>query len=241
MKDVAFIVYTHSTYSDIWPIFFGQTKKHLKFPFKKYIFVDKVMPGIPEEYEVILYTQNHYTTDVAHCLSQIKDKHKYCLFQHEDMFLYSDADTRKLIEYFNVMKQEDLDSLRLIKAGPTRDVPVPANRELKLILRSSPWIFSIQPSFWKTEELYKIYNTTPGDSIWEFELAAQKTVKVNSTRIVYPDRGEPKRGKQHYDSYTYPYIATAVFKGRWMMSEYTAELVPLLKEYNIDPQIRGII
>ena len=51
---------------------------------------------------------------------------------------------------------------------------------------------------------------------------------------------DKKRGKYHYDSRAYPYIATSVVKGKWYTSDYP-ELVSILKDYDIDPKIRGEI
>jgi hypothetical protein len=52
---------------------------------------------------------------------------------------------------------------------------------------------------------------------------------------------ERLRGKYHYDSEVFPYIATAINKGKWNFSEYQEELSLLFKEYNIDKNLRGII
>jgi hypothetical protein len=43
----------------------------------------------------------------------------------------------------------------------------------------------------------------------------------------------------HWDSDVYPYVATAVVKGKWSYSEYVDELTELLGEYEIDPDVRG--
>ena len=50
-----------------------------------------------------------------------------------------------------------------------------------------------------------------------------------------------KRGLYHYDSTIFPYIATAINKGKWNMSEYSKELDFLFKEYNVNPFERGIV
>jgi len=236
MKTIAFIMYTHSSYSDIWPLFFGQTDKYVNdVDMDKYIFVDKIVPGIPDDYTPILYSKNKYVEDVISCLEQVPNE--YCIFQHEDMFLYKQSDTAELETLFRNMMVDDLDSIRFIKAAQTHDTPT-SNPKLHLMKDSSPWIFSIQPSLWKTESLYRVYRRTGGTSIWDFETKAQNTVRDLKMRIAYTYDNEPKRGRQHYDSNVWPYIATAVLKGKWTTSEYP-ELVELLKEYKIDPSIRG--
>ena len=44
----------------------------------------------------------------------------------------------------------------------------------------------------------------------------------------------------HYDSEIVPYIASALVKGKWNMSEYSKELIPLIDKYNININERGI-
>jgi len=237
MKTIAFIMYTHSSYSDIWPLFFGQTAKYVNdVDMDKYIFVDKIVPGIPDDYTPILYSKNKYVEDVVSCLEQVPNE--YCIFQHEDMFLYKQSDTAELGTLFRNMMVDNLDSIRFIKAAQTHDAAT-SNPKLYLMKDSSPWIFSIQPSLWKTESLYRVYRRTGGASIWDFETKAQNTVRDLKMRIAYTYDNEPKRGRQHYDSNVWPYIATAVLKGKWTTSEYP-ELKALLEEYKIDPNIRGI-
>jgi hypothetical protein len=51
---------------------------------------------------------------------------------------------------------------------------------------------------------------------------------------------EKKRGLNHYDSSIYPYIATALVRGKWNLSEYNFELKPLLEKYKIEINLRGI-
>ena len=43
----------------------------------------------------------------------------------------------------------------------------------------------------------------------------------------------------HYDSNVYPYIATALVRGKWNLSEYKNELGFILKENNIIFEKRG--
>ena len=43
----------------------------------------------------------------------------------------------------------------------------------------------------------------------------------------------------HFDNEVYPYIATAIGKGKWNLGEYGYELEPLLQKLNINPSLRG--
>jgi hypothetical protein len=58
---------------------------------------------------------------------------------------------------------------------------------------------------------------------------------------MYHYDNEPKRGSNHFDTNVYPYIATALVKGKWIMSEYDEELSPILDKNNIDKNKRGIV
>ena len=43
----------------------------------------------------------------------------------------------------------------------------------------------------------------------------------------------------HWDSKTYPYIATAIVKGKWNLSEYQSELGFILNSNRVDLSARG--
>ena len=44
---------------------------------------------------------------------------------------------------------------------------------------------------------------------------------------------EKLRGQAHYDSAIFPYIATAIVKGKWNNLEYSSELNVLFDEYDV--------
>ena len=56
---------------------------------------------------------------------------------------------------------------------------------------------------------------------------------------VYHYDNENKRGLNHFDSSVYPYVATALVKGKWNLSEYKKELGDILESKNIDINQRG--
>ena len=76
-------------------------------------------------------------------------------------------------------------------------------------------------------------------NIWELEYKSQKVVKDLGIKIGVLSGESKKRGIYHCDSEYYPYIATALFKGKWTISEYDVELKKLFNKYQIDPLIRG--
>jgi hypothetical protein len=74
-------------------------------------------------------------------------------------------------------------------------------------------------------------------NIWEFEDA----VPVEDGHYMVSLGNERRRGIYHNDSSVFPYIATAINKGKWNYYEYEKELNILFNIYNINPFERGII
>ena len=72
-----------------------------------------------------------------------------------------------------------------------------------------------------------------------YPIAAQKACRERNIFGYYVDDGGKQRGRLHWDSKVYPYIATAVVKGKWNTKEYPNEMSVIADEYNIDYNIRG--
>jgi hypothetical protein len=233
-----FVLYTHTDCKDVWPIFFGQTKKYEK-NLNKVIFVNKKDDDIPSDYKVVLYDDTKvYRERLLNCLNQIETD--YMLFQHEDMFLYKNAQWDKILSYKRIMMDNNIDIIKLIRGGNEVGQNFSLeNPELKVITKDFPYIFAIQPSLFKTDSFVNIVTHSKGDNIWQFEIGAQKACRDLNIKALYVDDGGIKRGKAHWDSNIYPYVATAVVKGKWNMSEYKNELTKLLNDYEISHKNRG--
>lgn len=240
MKNISIIVYTHTDYKDVWPPFFGQAKKWLPDDYKKYIFVNKLDKDIPKDYIVKTYDDSKiYTKRFAHCLAQVDTE--FCILHHEDMFLYGAPQIDKIVEYSKILTEEGYDFVKLIKGGETRDIPFKDYTDLKVIPQNSNWIFAIQPTLWKTDKLLQLYSHAEGDTIWKFETQSQKWCKANNIKGLYSHKDGKQRGKFHWDSVVYPYVATAIVKGKWNLREYPEELTQILNEYKIDKRTRGFV
>lgn len=98
--------------------------------------------------------------------------------------------------------------------------------------------FTMQPTVWPMHRLlYRCVQYRDKETPWDWELGYPS---MANTHYVYgPIANGPKRGRLHFDSLIFPYVATALNKRKWNMSEYPDELGRLLKEYNIDPSVRG--
>ena len=75
----------------------------------------------------------------------------------------------------------------------------------------------------------------PGNNIWEFEGNTNKKYLNDLISLCsFDEKLDIKRGKYHYDSSVFPYVCTAVIKGKWNFKEYKKELYEIFynKEFN---------
>jgi hypothetical protein len=248
MNNISFVVYSHSTYSDLWAPFFSRAEKHVAEEFEKYyFFVDSVdvplATHIPEKYEVVYYDDSApYTDRLRFCLEQIETE--YCIFQHEDMILYDDVKVDLLRSIWDVTQEEEIDYIKLLKGGAAKDTkfdtPHTKNPSLRKIYPGFDYIVAIQSSIWKVATFLEIATHHTGLNIWEFEAQAQHFCRYRNYKCYYSFVGnEKRRGRHHWDSYVWPVIATAIFKGKWTVDQYPGELREIFSQYGIDPEERG--
>ena len=229
-----FVFYSHFDYSDIWPVLFGQCEKYLD-KYEKVLFTNE--GSAPKGWEVITYDDAlPYQQRVTSCLDQLEEE--VIVFNHEDMIPYSSVDCDKLKDFHKLVQEDEVQFIKLLRGGYTDELLL-SEYHPNLLECSPPMIFTIQPTICKVEHLLSMYKETPGNSIWEFESQTALTAIKNSYKgcMAYKE-GDPKRGMHYWDSSIYPYIATAIVKGKWYTSDYP-ELVSMLKDYNIEVSLRG--
>ena len=240
--DVA--VYSHVEYSDCWPAFFGEFNKYCTVDFdNKYIFSNELNGSEDSSFQHIAYNDNDaYTDRLLSCLKQLgRDK---VLFTHEDMILCDTVDENYLKEAEAAV--DDVDFVKLLKGGSPKDtiedIRYKSSKVLKYCRHTFDYVFSIQPTIWKTERLIELLENNLGQSIWEFETVGQEYCRKANYKGLYSfHRDDVQRGHFHWHSTIYPYIATAIHKGKWVTSEYPAELAQVFSDYDINPEIRGEI
>ena len=225
------LVYTHSDYSWVWKYWHQQTDKFLQ-NFDK-ICMSNSNSSFRDDYLVIKYNDElTYKNRVLSCLNDIDDN-EIVLFCHEDMFLYKKPNFEIIDEYINLVKNDNCELVKLIRAFENLDK---SNLHKKLFKNPDKQLFSIQPTIIKIKTLKHIYKTVPGENIWEFEAnTSKKYLKDLISLCSFDPDVDKKRGKFHYDSSVYPYICTAVIKGKWNFKEYKKELFEIFynKKFNI--------
>ena len=165
-------------------------------------------------------------------MDQIDDE-EIVIFCHEDMFLYKKPDFITINQYIDLINNEKCSLIKLIRAF--EDLKK-TNLHEKLFINPDKQLFSIQPTLIKIKTLKYIYKTVPGNNIWEFEANTSRKYLNNLISLCSFDVNfDKKRGKFHYDSSIYPYICTAVIKGKWNFKEYKKELYEIFynKKFNI--------
>lgn len=243
MKNLCIIVNTHSSQKDVWPMFFGQLEKHCP-KIKTYIFTDEGT-GVPEGYETVIYNKNEmFRTQYLECLKKVSEE--FLIYLNEDYVLYDDVNFEKIKEYIQVLENDpEISCIRFTRAGNITDKKL--KEDLFYLSHDKSNFFSQTAGIWRRKILQKIHELGPdthiasgGDQYGHFEVDANEVCKNLNLKGLIAYNNEPKRlGASHYDSSVFPYVATALVRGRWNLREYTNELFPLLSKYGIDFSKRG--
>ena len=224
------LLYTHSDYSWVWKYWHQQTDKFLA-RYEKICFLNSGS-FFRDDYLTISYdSDKSYKDRISSCLNNLDDN-EIVIFCHEDMFLYDKPNFQTLNEYIDLIRSDKCSAIKLIRAFENLK-----KSELhdKLLINSDKQLFSIQPTILKIRTLKYIYNTVPGKNIWDFEGNTNRKFLADLISLCSFDPNlDKKRGKYHYDSSVYPYICTAVIKGRWNYKEYKKELFEIFynKRFN---------
>jgi len=227
------IVYTNKNCSDVFIPFYKQNRKYSKYPLKV---ISDYIPKVDSNVEIYTY-ENSDPYYVVWTEALKKFKSDYFIYLQEDFFLYSNVDTEKLNEYRKILETTDYSFVRLLKSGQLNNKMIYKN--IYEIESTNVNIFSMQATIWKTADFIKIMNSVKENKWLENDNYRNKIIELK-LKGLYNYNGEPKRGSNHYDSITYPYIATAVVRGKWNYKEYKKELEPILLENKIDIKHRGL-
>jgi hypothetical protein len=233
------VTFSHSDCADVWRCYFGEMDKYFHTNMKHFICVETKSELLPRSAIPLTYEDGEtYPRRLLSCLEKLTD-FEYIFFDHEDMFLYGPPNYSKLAEYYNYMQNLPLDHIRLIKGGPHKSTTLDKDNSLHLLSLRSKWIFSIQPSYWRKDRLMDILKSNIDVNVWDLELKSQKVVKKMKLKAAYSHSEGLRRGIFHFDNAIYPYVATAIGKGKWNLSEYREELGNIFREYKIEPSLRG--
>jgi hypothetical protein len=221
------VLYTHTDYRDVWIPLIRSISKYLSGYTVTFLVNQKIEDL---QYEQIIYDENNlYTERLRECISKLP--FETFLFMHEDMFLYDYPKNDIIDRYFSHIGEGIIKSIKLIPVGINRKQSKIDNT-LFLTEYSK---FSIQPTIISKTHFLEILKDIKNLSIWEFESA----IEFNENHYIASMGNERKIGMYHYESLIFPYIATAIVKGKWNISEYPI-LDSILNECGINKNKRGI-
>ena len=238
MKDIALVTYTNDNCRDIWLPYFDSL--NTLFPsIKGYVFNNSDNFEFQNQKLLIYEEELNYCSEFSRLLHMIEED--YIIYMQEDFILYDKVAIDKIEEYKTILDNSSLSFIRLLKCGSVSNIQY--INDLFYITdpgknHNSIDSFSMQPTIWKKTDLIRIYENTMNHKFgenWNF-IHSMNMLKING---FYCYNGENKRGLNHYDSSIFPYIATAIVKGRWNTSEYSTELEQIFDKYKIDKNIRG--
>jgi hypothetical protein len=219
------IAYTNSNCQDLWEIFIKENQKHCKFPL--YMISDKLIEGLDIEKQLIYLNNEPYYQVWINAVQKFGGD--YFIYLQEDFILYDNVNEEKIEEYVNFLKiNQQYSFVRLLKTEYE-------------IESTNLDIFSMQPTIWRSVDYIRLMNYVKSNGWLETDGDYRNKMIALNMKGAYHYDNEPKRGAYHYDNNVYPYIATALVKGKWIMSEYGAELGEILKKYNVDINKRGIL
>lgn len=233
-KDIVLIVDTNSNYSDVWEPCFSRMEKYAS-NIKKYVFTDS-SDGIPENYWPIIYDNSEsYRNQLLSCLKQVPES--FIIYTSEDYILYDHVNLKEIQEISEILSDSNYSFCKFLK-GPEKTSHFA--KDLYEIDQQDPNLFAQQASLWKTRDFQSIFEAAPSENTrMQHEPGGSNICRELGIRGLQHYANTKKRGIHHYDCAIYPYIATAVVKGLWNISEYPKEMTDVIREYNINCKIRG--
>lgn len=235
--DVRYVTYTHTNCSDVWPIYFEKLNKHAPD------FNHTVMCNEHHEFpgaECFVYDDDkNYCEEYVRCLNSFEEDK--IIYMQEDFYLYDDCDTETIKSFSTLIDQGETDFIRFLKSGFVSEYNTKFENLYYVIPPNQLYqyenSYSMQPTLWNKKRLIDLYEKT---KLERFNESVKFAMMMNELKIIgmYYYNGEPKRGLYHCDSSIFPYIATAVVKGKWNTSEYP-ELETILKENDVNITSRG--
>ena len=233
---VAQIAYTNSNCQDLWEMFIKQNRRHCNMPL--YMISDK-KPDIFGYDEVSTYqnTDPYYKVWID---AVQKFGGEYFIYLQEDFILYDDVNQKKIDEYVEFLKNHpEYSFVRLLKSGNLYNKQLsPTLYEIECINMN---VFAMQTTIWRSIDYVRLMAFVKSNGWLETDADYRNKMIALNMNGAYHYDSELKRGSNHYDSNVYPYIATALVKGKWDMTEYGNQLNKILPEYNIDVNKRGTL
>tara|TARA_R100001163_G_C5061242_1_gene198153 strand:+ start:882 stop:1616 length:735 start_codon:yes stop_codon:yes gene_type:complete len=244
MKDLAMVTWTHSSYNDVFPAYFGNVKKYFKDLESSYVLINSLSENIDDDHlQLVNSESDSYASRWLGSLEHIEED--YILYMQEDFILYDYVDVVELNKCIDYLKNSECSCLRFIRST----INSLDNKEEENIYKIShsgvDLSFTHQPSIWKKEHFQQVMTELNPRHLRDVEsggsFAGSRVMsQFKYFSSFYFDESSSLRGG-HFDSKVFPYVATALIGGKWNTSQYPDELSSISKEYDINFNERGTV
>jgi hypothetical protein len=227
MNKLTLLTYTHSKCVDLHEAYFGRIERF--FPELKHNYITS---NQHVDYGTCLvYDDNtSHSSQMLNILERITTD--YVIYSQEDYVLF---DKVKIGELEKAIKVLDTDPtigfIRLIHSGLGTDSKRDYNADYSYIDKSSAYYYSTQVTVWRKTIMQQMFELSKVRSIFNEPDNSPFLRQLDISGLYEKKHGDQVGG--HFNSYTYPYIATAKVKGEWNMQEYSNKLQTLFNEYSI--------
>lgn len=224
MENLSLLTYTYSKCADLHEAYFGRIKKYFPGLKNNYVTCDTNVSYA----ECIVYDNNQpHSLQMINALKAIPTD--YLIYSQEDYILFDYVKEEEVQNFISLMNENpQITFIRLIESGVGDNI-VPYNTELSYVDSSSMYFYSTQISLWRKSDLFKMFGLSKVNSIFDEPLNSPYLKSMGAVGLFTTKKGSKVGG--HYNSYYYPYIATAKVKGKWNILEYPAEIENLFSEY----------
>lgn len=233
-RHIAHLTYTHSSYLDGWYMSHKAQTQHLGYFYREYVAIESSSSHdlFPSNFSVLTYDESlSYTDRLKSVIERIPDE--FLFFTHEDMPLTGTPVTNSILEALDLLRKDSqIAVVRFIRVGKGLRLRLVRPTRLPYFHKIpgySKWQFSVQPALWRKDKLLELLSLTPSRSVWSFEVDGQRVFKSLGLKGYQPISSGSRRGRHHFESVLYPYIATAIVKGKWNSLEYP-ELRELIRK-----------
>ena len=214
-------------------MYFGQLARHGHF--RGYVLSDSASADYNGQEFFVYQNRAPYYAPWIELLEKIEED--FFIYMQDDFILYDDVDHAAMERYMSFLKTNgDYGFVRLIRSGDLGDTRI--QDDIYGIEQDSPNLFAMQATIWRKESFIEIYKEAKAAK-WNDEQKFVDACGKLGVRGVYVYNGEQKRGMAHWDSKVFPYIATALVKGKWNIREYKQDMEQMFERYGVNGGKRG--
>lgn len=249
LKDVCIITYTNSKCHDVLKVHLKQIEK-FALQIKSYVLTNEVPQFETSNHQIIIYDDlDPYCQQWNKSLKNVDEN--YIVYQQEDFLLDGQVNYKELVRCKNFLQQSDYSFVRLLKVmleaaihrpelkmKSFKDVELSHNIYDAHVSDPDSFAFMMQSTIWKKEDFIKLYDHVKSD-LWFESPKWDSGMRQLNIKGSYYYAGSLKTGKYHWEPEIWPYICTAVGKGKWNISHHGDRLFKLLCEYGINISSRG--